>query len=104
MKKILLILFIFITFLHADIWKKIFHAERVDSSPQAQYEYGFRVGYDEAMNGQPVLIQPSYDAYGQGYIEGRSKALSDIRRMNGEYSNQPIYIMLNPSEQIYDRR
>lgn len=104
MSKILLILSVFITLSYADIWKKMFHVERVESSPQAQYEYGFKVGYDEAMNGQPVIIQPSYDSYGQGYIDGRSKALNDIRRMNGEYLNQPTYIIVNPNEQIYDRR
>lgn len=97
MKKALLSLVILVSFLHADIWKKMFQVERVDSSPKAQYDYGFRVGYDEVMNRQPV-IQPGYDYYGKGYIDGRSKAHYDIRRMNGLYQEQPVIIMVNPND------
>lgn len=100
MKIVLLSIIMLVSFLHADIWKKMFHVERVDSSPKAQYDYGFRVGYDEVMNGQPVVIQPSYDYYGTGYIDGRSKAYYDIRRMNGGlYQEQPVIIMVNPHEE-----
>ena len=100
MKKILLTLLMLVSFLHADFWKKMFRAERVDSSPKAQYDYGFRVGYDEVMNNQPVVVQPGYDYYGRGYIDGRSRAYYDTHRMNGGlYKEQPMVIILNPSEQ-----
>lgn len=99
MNKILLILLFISVSSYADIWKKMFNVERVDSTPQAQYEYGFRVGYNEAINGEPVVVQPSYDAYGKGYVDGRSRAYYDIRRMNGIQMNEQPIIIINSDQQ-----
>lgn len=76
MKKVIFICLFLISSAQADFWSKMFH--KVDSNnPREMAEYGFQVGYQDAMNGQ-TNYAPSRDPFVQGYYEGRRTAIQDM--------------------------
>jgi hypothetical protein len=100
MKKGILVLCLLSSLASADIWSKMFKFQRVQNTPQSMFNYGFQVGYQDAMNGV-TNYSPSRDPFVQGYFEGRRNAIYDMmiqernayhqQQMMGQEQNQNFY-------------